>query len=76
MPRYFFDLADHETAHDETGTELANADAARTEAVLFAGAYLRDHPGLVWDRKDIRVIVRNQDNQTIFTVIALSVDCL
>lgn len=76
MPRYFFDLADHQNDIDTSGTELQNADAARRQAVVFAGAYLRDHPELIWDGKEIRVIVRNSDDLTIFTVIVLAVDCL
>lgn len=76
MPRYYFDLADHENERDRTGTELADADAARKQAVIFAGAYLRDHPELIWDGKEIRVIVRNADDLVVFTVIALSVDGL
>ena len=76
MPRYFFDLADHETSRDDTGTELADAGAARVQAVIFCGSYLRDHPELVWDGKELRIIVRDEDRRTIFTVIVLSVDCL
>ena len=48
MPRYFFDLADHENTSDLDGTELVNDDAARAQAVTFAGSYLRDHPELVF----------------------------
>lgn len=74
MSRYCFDLADHECSADDTGTELQDDDRARIEAVLFAGAYLRDHPELIWDGKEIRVIVRTNESGAIFTVVVLSVD--
>lgn len=75
MPRYFFDLADHETSADQSGTELPDGDTARVEAVRFAGTYLSDHPELVWDGKEIRVIARDENKQAIMTIIVLSVDC-
>jgi hypothetical protein len=76
MPRYYFDLFDHDRSPDETGTELADADEARREAVIFAGTCLRDNPTLAWDGQELRVIVRNEDDMVIFTVVMLSVDCL
>ncbi|WP_326522737.1 DUF6894 family protein [Sphingomonas sp.] len=76
MPRYYFDLSDHEQSTDRTGVEFRDADMARKHAVVFAGEYLRDHPELIWDGKEIRVIVRNEDDLVVFTVITLSVDCL
>jgi hypothetical protein len=74
VPRFFFDLDDHEKSPDQEGTELASADAARVQGVVFAGAYLRDHPEIIWDGQEIRVIVRDENKSAIFSVIALSVD--
>lgn len=75
MPRFFFDLSNHESLPDPTGTELPDANAARVEAILFSGAWLRDHPEMVWDGQEMRVIVRDENHRTIFTLITLSVDC-
>lgn len=75
MPRYFFDLHGHEESRDELGTELSDAAHARVEAVKFTGSYLSDHPELVWDGKEIRIIVRDENRRTVFTVVTLSVDC-
>jgi hypothetical protein len=36
MPRYYFHLHDDEEARDEEGRELADADAARAEAIRGA----------------------------------------
>ena len=45
MPRYFFHLNDGHTALDAEGTELADLNAARQEAVRFSGEVLREGPG-------------------------------
>jgi hypothetical protein len=74
LPRYFFDLADHGGSPDEEGTELADASAARTEAVQFAGQCLLDHPEFVWDGHEIQVIVRDGSGGTIFSVVTFSMD--
>lgn len=74
MPRYFFDLNDHERSPDETGTELPGLDAARVAAVKFAGDYLSDHPEIVWDGREQRVQVRQGNSNIVFTVIVLAVD--
>lgn len=75
MPLYYFDLDDHDAEPDPTGTDLTNDDAARVQAVVFAGEYLRDHPDLVWDGQEIRVVVRDADRRILMTVITLSADC-
>lgn len=68
MPIFHFNLADHEYSPDESGTELASVDVARIEAVIFAGAYLRDHPELVWDGRRFEVQVTDDDGQRVFTI--------
>lgn len=52
-----------------------NESAARIQAVSFAGTYLRDHPDLVWDGKELRVITRGPNRAVVFTLVMLSVDC-
>jgi hypothetical protein len=43
MPRYFFDTTDTGMSHtDDEGTELANLDAARSEALAMLGGIARD----------------------------------
>ena len=42
MPRYFFNVHDGCMAPDDTGTDLPDLNAARTEAVKLAGALLND----------------------------------
>jgi len=71
--RYFFHTADGSRDRDETGTELPDYDAARKQAVMFAGEYMADNPGVVADRKDFRVEVTDDRNLLLFTVIAVAV---
>jgi hypothetical protein len=59
MPRYFFDIDNREHYVDEEGTELAGTDDARIQAVIFAGDYLRENPGLVRDGGRLDIAVRD-----------------
>ena len=74
MPRYHFNLLDHETVPDKCGTELPNNAIAQTEAVKFVGGYLQDHPELAWDGKEIRVEVRTTQKKLVFTILVLGID--
>ena len=67
MPRYFFDLAEHKTAPDQFGTELADDDAARADAINLITDYVRHHPELITDGDEVSVIVRKAESH-VFTV--------
>lgn len=68
MPIFHFNLADHKFEPDDEGTELADADVARVQAVIFAGSYLRDNPGLIWDGQRFEVQVVDDGGAKVFTV--------
>lgn len=55
MPRYFFTLRDHVVETDDEGVELADAHAARIEAIRYAGEVLRDEPQLL-DGRNLLVV--------------------
>lgn len=74
MPRYFFDIDDHKHDVDDEGTELADDDEARIQAVIFAGDYLRDHPGMVWDGTRFSVAVRDEGDAVLLNVIVTAND--
>lgn len=69
MPVYHFNLDNHHRELDAEGTELRNADEARIQAVIFAGAYLRDNPQLVWDGRRFSVDVTDDDQRQLFSVV-------
>lgn len=69
MRRYFFDLENHSRDEDDEGQMLDSAEKARTEAVIFAGAYLRDNPGLLTDGNLFVVRVRDDQGATLVRVI-------
>jgi hypothetical protein len=75
MPRFFFDLDDHNDSPDDEGIELPTADAARAEAVRFTGDYLRDHPEVAWDGGELRVRVRDEQGGIVFVIVTLAVGC-
>ena len=74
MPRYFFHRTDGYVDHDNEGVELADLRAVRTEAVMFAGASLRDDPDQVWGGQDFRIEVTDAQGMLLFTVVTLAID--
>ena len=69
MPRYFFDIDNHERYVDDEGTVLTNADEARMQAVIFAGDYLREHPDLVRNGSRFSVAVRDESGTILLNVV-------
>lgn len=74
MPRYFFDIVNHDRYVDDEGTELASADEARVQAVIFAGDYLRENPGLVGDGGHLSVTVRDHAGTVLLNVAVTASD--
>ena len=74
MPRYFFDIDNHDHYVDEEGTELPSADDARVQAVIFAGDYLRENPGLVRDGGHLGVAVRDHSGTILLNVAVTTSD--
>ena len=68
MPRFFFHSEDGHLEVDEIGTELADAAAARAEAVRFAGALLQDRPQTVWESTRWRMLVTDERKAILFAV--------
>lgn len=74
MPRYFFHTADDGHDIDREGFDLANDADARVEGIRFAGAMMKDQPDLLWDGRDFRVAVTDENRRLLFTIIMLAVD--
>jgi hypothetical protein len=74
MPRYFFNLDNSERSEDDVGTMLSGPGEARTQAVLFAGEYLRDNPELVGEGDRMRVEVRDEQDNLLFEVVVSAHD--
>ena len=68
MPRYFFHSEDGQLFHDNEGTQLADAAAARVEAVRFAGALLMDRPQALWESTRWRMLVTDERRTILFTI--------
>lgn len=54
---------------DETGTELPSLEAARAEAVSFAGALLADLGARFWASGEWYVSVRDENGLVLFTLM-------
>ncbi|EQB14791.1 DUF6894 family protein [Novosphingobium lindaniclasticum] len=65
--RYFFKVTNGVREVDLAGTELLDENAARREAVRFAGELLKDEPMLL-DHSRLLVSVRNEDGSIEFAI--------
>ena len=77
MPRYFFDIDNHKHTPDEDGTDLPDDENARVQAVIFAGDYLSDHPGVARHGARFHVAVRNDRGSVLLAVdVTITEPCL
>ena len=74
MFRYFFHTKDGGRSRDQEGVVLASDDAARIEAIRFAGDMLRDDPHLLLDGAEFRVELVDENGKWLGTVIATTIN--
>ena len=72
--RYFFNRAGAVHSRDNHGHEIGSLSDARIQAVRYAAEYLRDRPELVWLGEEFRVEVTGENDEMLFTFIAVGVD--
>jgi hypothetical protein len=65
MPRFFFNVHDGKDLTDNEGTDLPDANAARNEAVSFAGSLLRELNGEFWLSQDWHIRVTDDAGETV-----------
>lgn len=73
MPRYFFHVHDGEDRPDFEGTELADLETARRQAVITAGCLLRDHAEHFWNGEEWKMEVSDDSGQTLFVLMFVAV---
>lgn len=74
MPRYFFHTANGLRDRDTIGTELPDQATARYHAIKYTGDVMSDDPDVLWDGRDFRVEVTDEQGALLFTIITLAVD--
>jgi hypothetical protein len=74
MPRYYFHTVDGGRDRDHEGTELKDLASARVQAIKFTGDIMSDQPEVLWDGRDFRVEVTDDDDTLLFTIITLAVN--
>lgn len=62
MARYFFDLEDGQSDPDVEGTQISSLRSVRTAAVEMLGQVLRDRSQTFWDKPDLMLTVRSDDD--------------
>ncbi|ONF50247.1 DUF6894 family protein [Methylobacterium radiotolerans] len=66
MPRYFFNIYDGVSMLDDTGTELADWQEARIQAIEFAGAVIKDEAKHIALGEDWRIEVTDERKLVLF----------
>ena len=74
MPRYFFHTSDGGRDEDEVGVELADAVAARREAVRYSGSLVHDDPDILDANSGLRVEVVDEKGRFCSAVLIQAVD--
>jgi hypothetical protein len=60
VPRYFFHVIDGKDIPDNDGTELADSEEARSEAVVLSGELLRDLGSQFWNSSEWQIHVEDE----------------
>ena len=68
MPRYFFHTQNSSRVTDTEGTNLADHQAARHEAILTAGQLMRDGVNAFWGTRPWSVTVTNDDDVVLMEI--------
>lgn len=73
MPRFYFHILNDRNVADDLGLDLPSVDAAKEEALSFAGAIMRDEKPLhVWLGQPWRMVVTDSPllnvGTTLFTL--------
>lgn len=67
MPRYFFDVRDESFIPDDTGLELPDLQAAKVQAVAFAGRMLAEDPDKFLDGDEWLIEIRHEDGLVLYS---------
>ena len=65
MHRYFFNT---DQKRDVEGVELASLEAAKCEAIKYAGCIVCEQAEALWDRTKWSVTVTDETGRTLFTL--------
>ena len=64
MPRYYFHVVNGEFLPDTEGVECPTLEEAKEQAVIAAGAMLKDQGLKVWKTRRYYMFVANEKNET------------
>ncbi|MGU3663166.1 DUF6894 family protein [Methylobacterium sp. A49B] len=72
MPRFFFNVYDGTSSLDDTGTELADWQTARIEAIRLAGAIFTDEAQKIALGEDWHIEVTDERRLVLFRLDIVS----
>lgn len=71
MSRYFFHTRNGHEVNDEIGSELPSLDDAKSQAIRMLCELLPISPDF-WERREMKVIVRDEQDLTLFELEAFA----
>jgi len=66
MPRYFFNVRDGQSHPDPDGIELPDLQAAKHEAIRYAGHLLSDEADSFWEGEEWSMSATNESGLLLF----------
>ena len=72
MPRFFFNVRDHQDILDPEGVELSGRQEARAQAVVACGEMLRDLGDEFWGEAEWRMWVTDDAGKTVCALRVVS----
>lgn len=66
MPRYFFNIYDGSNVRDDEGTELADAEVAKVEAIRHAGTLIAENANWIRVNQDWRLDVTDEAGMILY----------
>ncbi len=76
MPRYFFNVCNGRSDIDYEGTELADVDAAKTEAARLAAGIIHEDPRQIWLGHTTAIEVANKAGHILFVVLVSIIESM
>ncbi|CAN5401133.1 hypothetical protein BH10PSE15_BH10PSE15_01720 [soil metagenome] len=68
MPRYFFDIKDGHDFPDLRGSDWADLQAARIEAIRYSAEVLKEMPERFWNCEQWTMSVSDHNRRPLFTL--------
>lgn len=74
MPIYFFNTVDGQRDRDTECLKLVNLNTAKKASVRYMAEAFHEDTDLIWDGRNFRVDMTNENNHSVLIVITMAID--